>query len=525
MKTLGSRADMVHAQYDYVIVGAGSSGCVLARRLVERTNATVLILEAGPSDEDVPSIDDPTRWVENIGGAHDYAYRYEPNPSLDGRSMLLSRGKVLGGSGSINALVWARGHRDDFDGWAAAGNPGWDYESVLPLFRRSEDWEDGESEYRGSGGPMHIERARNLHLVAQALIDAGLSLGMPYLDDIIVPQPEGTGPINTNVRHGSRVSPSAAFLRPLVGHDRLTILTGAEVTAVRLAGNRCTGIEAIIDGAIRTIAASEEVILSAGAIDTPRLLMLSGIGPAADLTRLGIRSVVDLPGVGHNLQEHPIIAGLCFEPERALGPLNNNLEGSIAFWHSNRALTVPDLAFVAVQIPYVSDEIAATYPPPTNGFCIAPGLMRVESRGYLKLRSATPSGPLEVQANLLAEPADLDAIADGIELGLELATQPAFRDLIHRWIAPTHQLTRNQILSFARQACLPYFHPVGTCTMGTHEQAVVDPELRVHGIAGLRIADASIMPTITSANTQAPTVMIAERAADLITKPTDTAHR
>ena len=340
---------------------------------------------------------------------------------------------------------------------------------------------------------------------------------MPYLDDINVPRPEGTGPINTNVLNGARVSPSAAFLRPLLGNDRLTIVTGAQVTAVRLAGARCTNLEVIIDGALRTVEASEEVILSAGAIDTPRLLMLSGLGPTAELTALGIPCVVDLPGVGRNLQEHPIIGGLCFEAKRQLPPSNNNLEGSIAFDRSDRALAVPDLAFVSVQIPYVSDEIAAAYPPTANAFSIAPGLMRIESRGYVRLRSADPSGPLEVQANMLADRADLEAIATGIELGMELATQPAFRDLIHRWIAPTHTLTRDQIRSFARQACMPYFHPVGTCAMGTHDHAVVDPELRVHGIERLRIADASIMPTITSANTQAPTIMIGERASDLIT--------
>ena len=249
------------------------------------------------------------------------------------------------------------------------------------MFKRSEDWEDGANEFRGAGGPIRIERAKNLHPVATALIDAGKSYGMPYLDDVNIPEPEGVGPINMNVRDGARCSTASAYLRPVMDNRNLTVLTHAQVVRLNFSGTRCTGLDFLKDGELHLTNASNEVILCAGAIDSPRLLLLSGIGPADNLKQLGIDSVVDLPGVGRNLHDHIILGGLCFEAKRRLIPLNNNLEGSTFFWKSRSDLSVPDLMFVSVQIPYVSDEIAANYPIPQNGFCIAPGLVRVQSRG------------------------------------------------------------------------------------------------------------------------------------------------
>ena len=513
-------SDKVVPCFDYVIVGAGSAGCVIARRLIENTDATVLLLEAGGSDGGITSISDPSQWVNNIGSQYDWTYSYEPSPHTNNRSILLSRGKVLGGSGSINALVWARGNRADYDGWAGAGNAGWDYDSILPLFKKSEDWEDGASQFRGAGGPVRIERAKNLHPVATALIDAGRSYGMPYLDDINISRPEGVGPISMNVRNGERCSTARGFLQPVMGEENLNVMTCAQAIKLNFSGTRCTGLDVLINGELCSIRASQEVILSAGAIDTPRLLLLSGIGPQKDLRRLGIPTLVNLPGVGKNLQDHIILAGLCFEAKHSLLPMNNNLEGGTFFWKSRSDLSVSDLMFVSVQIPYVSNEIAAKYPVPEHAFCIAPGLVRVESRGYLRMKTAKYDGPLEVQPNFLSAQADIDALALGIELGLDIASQPAFRDLIKRWVAPTKRMKRADTIAFLRDSCSTYFHPVGTCAMGSAEESVVDDKLRVHGIQGLRIADASIMPTITSANTNAPTVMIAEFASQLISAST-----
>jgi len=502
--------------YDYVIVGAGSAGCVVARRLVDGTDATVLLLEAGGRGEDAASLSNPPQWVENLGSPYDWAYHYEPNPHVAGRSIRLPLGKVLGGSGSINAMVWARGHRADYDGWAEAGNAGWDFNSVLPLFKKSEDWEDGGSAFRGAGGPIRVERAHELHPVAAAFIDAGRSAGMPYLDDLNVPEPEGVGPMNLNIKGGRRCSPANAYLRPVMGHRNLTVLTEAPAVKLTLIGTRCTGVEFLLDGKLRSVGASREVILCAGAIHTPRLLLLSGVGPHADLEALGIDTVIDLPGVGRNLQDHLWIMGLCFESKHPLPAPNYNLAGSAAFWKSRPALGRPDLMVMPGQVPLVSDEIAARYPIPPNAFVILPCLVGPQSRGYLRLKTADPNAPLEIQPNFLAEQADVEALASGVELGLDLASQPAYRDLIKRWVVPPRRMSREATVAFVRRSCSSYLHPVGTCAMGQGREAVVDVELRVRGALGLRVADASVMPTIPSANTNAPSIMIGEFASRLV---------
>lgn len=511
------KLDQTCLDFDYIIVGAGSAGCVIAGRLLEQTDATILLLEAGGPAEDCPSITNPTRWVENIGTAHDWTYAYAPSPHTNNRTISLSQGKGIGGSGSINALVWARGNKADYDGWAAAGNRGWDYDSVLPLFKKSEDWEGGHSATRGTGGPLRIERAKDLHPVATALVEAGLSCGMPYLDDINVPEPEGVGPINMNVAGGRRWSTARAFLEPIAASARLTVSVHSRATRLRCAGAKCIGVDFIKDGVVQSARASAEVVLCLGAIETPRLLLLSGIGPKEDLHSLDIPIIADSPNVGKNLQDHPLIAGLCFASSQQLPTPNNNLEGSVLFAKSRSGLEAADLMFVSIQVPYVSPEIAEQRQIPPHSFCIAPGLVRVESRGYLRMLSSRFDGPLDIQPNLMAEPADIEALLTGMELGFELASQSAFKNLIDRWVTPSRPLSRGESLAFLRQACCSYFHPVGTCAMGSGSNAVVDGELRVRGVTGLRIADASIMPRITSANTQAPTVMIAEFASRLIT--------
>jgi len=499
--------------YDYVIVGGGSAGCVVARRLIDGTDATVLLLEAGGPDDGRASLSNPPQWVENIGSAYDWTYRYEPSPHVDHRAISLSLGKVLGGSGSINAMVWARGNRADYDGWARAGNAGWDFHSVLPLFKKSEDWEDGESELRGAGGPIRVERARDLHPVAAAFIEAGQSYGMPYLDDINVLEPEGVGPMNLNVRGGARCSPADAYLRPVMDHQNLTVLTEAQAVKLTFTGTRCTGVDFLLDGKLHSAAVSGELILCAGAIHTPRLLLLSGVGPNTDLNQLGIDSVLDLPGVGRNLQDHVWIRGLCFEPKYPLPVPNNNLSGSASFWKSQPELSRPDLMHLPSQLALVSEEIAAEYSIPPNAFSIFPCLVRPRSRGYLRLTTAEPRGPLEIQPNFLAERGDVDALATGVELGLDIASQPAYRDLIKRWIVPPRRMIGKEKETFLRRYCMSFLHPVGTCAMGPSNEGVVDAKLCVHGIEGLRIADASVMPTIPSANPNAPSIMIGEFAS------------
>jgi choline dehydrogenase len=460
------RSKALANSYDYVIVGAGSAGCVVARRLLDCTDATVLLIEAGGPGYGVASFSNPAQWIQNIGSVYDWAYRYEPSPHVAGRSIPLSLGKVLGGGGSINGMVWVRGNRADYDGSAAAGNAGWDFNSVLPLFKKSEDWEDGESAFRGIGGPIHVERARNLHPVAAAFIKASRSYGMSYLDDLNVPEPEGVGPMNLNVMGGTRCSPASAYLRPVMGSEKFTILTDALAVKLRISGTRCTGLEFLHDGRRHSVGASSEVILCAGTIHSPRILLQSGIGPQDDLKQLGIYTIVDLPGVGRNLQDHVWIRGLCFEAKYPLPAPNNNLAGSTCFWKSRPALDRPDLMLIPMQLPLLSDEIAARYPIPPNAFALFPCLVRPQSRGYLRMRTAELSGPLEIQPNFLAEQADVDALATSFELGLDIVSQPAYRDLIKRWIVPSSRMNWEDTVAFVRRSCSSYLHPVGTCAMG-----------------------------------------------------------
>ena len=337
---------------------------------------------------------------------------------------------------------------------------------------------------------------------------------MPYLDDINVPEPEGVGPVSLNVKDGKRSSPWSAYVEPVLENRRLNVLVEATVKRLVLHDLRCTGVEVEIGTGRHTmIYAQQEVILCAGAIDSPRILMYSGIGDAEELAGVDIKVHHHLPGVGKNLQEHILLGGLCFAPRAQLPPFNNNLEGSTLFWKSQPNLSRPDLIYVSIQIPYVMPELASQYPVSPDGFSIAPGLVGVASRGYLRLRTQSSGIALEIQPRMLSEPQDLDALVAGVEIGFDLADQASFRNIIASWQVPPRRLSRGDVIEFVRQSASPYFHPVGTCAMGSGEEAVVDHHLKVHGIDNLRVADASIMPTITSANTNAPTVMIAEVAA------------
>lgn len=506
----------LRGEYDYIVVGAGSAGCAAARRILDKTDATVLVIEAGGDERGVPEVEAPEKWVANIASPRDWTYFYAPTASVENRKILLSRGKVLGGSSSTNALVWLRGNPADYDGWAAAGAKGWDWASVLPTLKKMEDWEGGATSLRGAGGPTRVERAKNLHRVAAALIESGKSAGMAYVDDMNGPTNLGVGPNNMNVRDGTRDNAFRAYLRPVLGNPRLTVLSQAKVTKLALAGTACTGVELLVDGKPMTIKAGSEVVLSAGAIDSPRLLMLSGLGPAADLKGLGIKPVVDLKGVGQNLQDHLIVGGMVYETHAPMTPFNNNLEGSTFFAKSKSGLAVPDLMFVSIQIPYLMPELAAATPPPANSMTLAPGLVKIASRGYLKMLSNKHDGPLEIQPNMLKEQADVDALVAGVELGLEIAAQPAFKELIKAAVVPKAAMTRAEKEKFVRMATSTYFHPVGTCRMGADAMAVVDPALKVRGVERLRIADASVMPNLTSANTNVPSILIGEMAGAFI---------
>jgi choline dehydrogenase len=510
--------DIDAGNYDYIIVGAGSAGCVVTRRIIDGTEAKVLLLEAGGDNAGIASLVNTLQWPVNKGSAYDYAYHYEPTPFANNKIVPLPRGKVIGGSGSINVMVWARGNKYDYDKWAAAGNKGWDYQSVLPLFKKIEDWEDGETDFHGAGGPIRIERAPE-HRVGDAMIASAMSYGMPFIDDVNAPSPEGVGRGIMNIKNGERHGPATGYLEPVLQSDRLTVLTNAKVLKLNLEGSICVGLSFIQNGKTYTVTASKEVILSAGAIDSPRILMLSGIGDQQDLQNVGIETLINLPGVGKNLQDHLILEGLVFEANEPLTPYSGNYLGNTVYWKSNPELQAADLMVFACQVPVATPQIAAKFAPfPENAFSLLPALVNIKSHGgYLKLKNAAYDGPLEIEGKLASHPDDIEALVNAVKLCMDLAEQPAFKGFIKNWIAPARHLTdREEILDFIKDALDSYIHPVGTCKMGSDPEAVVNDQLLVHGLKGLRVVDASVMPVVPSCNTQAPTFMIAEFAANLI---------
>jgi choline dehydrogenase len=514
--TASRTATPLASEYDFIIVGGGSGGSVVARRLAERSDATILLIEAGPPDIGIAAIDDAARWTSLLRGAYDWGYAYAPTPHVNGRTIGIPRGRVLGGSSSINAMIWYRGHPSDYDGWEAAGATGWNFAALLPYFKRAEDWEGGASIWRGAGGPLRIERPRDPHPIALAMLDAAATLGIPIIDDMNGASNEGATLANFNTCDGARWSVARGYLRPVMRRSNLTVLTNSLTIKLGFEGNRCASVTHLVEGVPRVTRASQEIILCAGAIDSPRLLMMSGIGDSSELKRLGLPIVSDLTGVGQNLQDHPLLMGVNFAAKAPLGRLRDNGGGSIINWKSKPDLPGPDLHAFVVQGAHAGPEIASDYQLPADCIAISPGLMRSKSRGYMRLESAAPGSWIEIQPNFLSEPSDLEALTDGLEFCMDLAATPAYASLIARPVAPDRRLSKRERETFVRQACDTFFHTCGTCAMGSSEQSVVDPSLRVRGVDGLRIADASIIPIIPSCNTNAPVVMIAERAADFI---------
>ena len=504
-------------RHDYVIVGAGAAGCIIAARLAE-AGADVLLLEAGGEDAG-PQVDDPSIWFTNIGGPLDWAYPTVPTKALNGRSIPIGAGRVLGGGTSVNASLWVHGFRQDFDSWAEAGCPGWSYDEILPILRSLEDWEGGASQWRGAGGPMHIRLPRTPHATAQAWIEGSRQMGLPILEDMNAPMREGACYTNMSInRDGSRASASRAYLRPALGRPTLTLLTSARVAQLRFSGTRCTGVDMLVDGVARSVDAGE-VIVCAGGVGSAQLLMLSGIGDAAALRAHGILMRADLPGVGENFQDHPLLEGVIFSykgtmPPRAAG---SNAVEATSFLRSDPGLDYPDLQPVLIQLPVVTPALSKIHGEIEGpGFTIAPGLVRPSSRGWVRLASADHRAPPRIDSGFLSTDADLAATMRCIEICRELGHQRAFDDIRAAELIPGRRLSQAELADFARNAATSYFHPVGTCKMGVDRLAVVDPQLCVRGIEGLRVCDSSIMPSITTGNTNAPSQMIGAKAAQLI---------
>jgi choline dehydrogenase-like flavoprotein len=519
--------------YDYVIVGAGSAGCVLANRLSEDPATRVLLIEAGGQDRS-PNIKIPAAFPNQFHTKLDWDFQTEPEPHVDNRELYIPRGKSLGGSSSMNAMLYVRGRPLDYDGWAAQGAPGWSYAEVLPYFLKSEDNARGASEFHGTGGPLRVSEQRSPRPMCRGLLEASAAAGIPRIADYNGPAQDGASMFQVTQRNGRRWSAADAFLRPVLKRPNLDVRTRATVLGVELDGSRATGVR-LRKGrrGEEVVPAEREVVLSAGAIGSPQLLLLSGIGPAEDLSRVGVPVRHDLPGVGRNLQDHPFVTIMwevtdqqtlygADKPKpmaewllRRSGPLSSTVAEVVAFVRTRGGLPAADIQF-HMGAAYFEDHGAEEY----DGHCmvIAPVLVSPQARGQLWLRSADPTDKPRIITNTLGPPEDLASMIAGMRLARDIANRSPLRETIIKEIKPGADVVDDEDLAAnLRRRLMLIYHPVGTCRMSdTGEDAVVDSQLHVHGVEGLRVADASIMPIIPGGNTHAPTVMIAEKAADLI---------
>ena len=510
-------SDLLRLRYDVIVCGAGSSGSVIAGRLAENPDVRVLLLEAGGTD-DVPAVTEASQWPLNLGGERDWNFASEPDPLLNGRSIALSMGKVLGGGSSINLMIWARGHRNDWEYFAAESDePAWGYEPVLDLYRSIEDWQGaGEPNHRGTGGLIFVQPAPDAHPLALATIAAARAVGIATYQSPngrLMEENRGAAITDLRWRDGKRLSVFGTYVTPHLGKPNLTVVPHALVTRVMFEDARATGVEVLHGGRLHRVAADAEVVLSLGAIHTPKVLMQSGIGDETELRRIGITVREHLPGVGRNFQDHFGFDCVWQFPDAVSGSAQ---VGSTLFWNSEGAgIDGPDLFACLGPFPKSTPENAAKFGLPPNSWCLFGSPTHPKSRGRLRLSGPDPSDPIHIEVNALSDPDDLKTAIACVELLREIGNSAELRPFAEREVMPG-DLTSGELESYLRDAVTTYWHQSGTAKMGRDHMSVVDGHLNVYGVDNLRVADASIMPRITTANTMAPCVVVGERAAQFV---------
>ncbi len=527
-----------NSTFDYIIIGGGSAGCVLAGRLTEDPNVSVALLEAGPADKSILIHCPMGLALLAQNGQANWKYNTTPQPGLNGRTGYQPRGKVLGGSSSINAMIYIRGQQEDYDHWAALGNPGWGWNDVLPYFKKSEDNARGADAFHATGGPLHVQDLTSPNPIVPSFVEAGRQAGYAINSDFNGASQEGVGPYQVTHKNGERWSAAKGYLTPNLKRPNLRVITGALTTRIVIKDKRAIGVEFVHEGQTKQLMAGKEVLLSAGAFGSPQILMLSGIGPRQHLLDHGVVPIHDLPGVGENLHDHLDIVQQVHAPaltqsvgitlggvwtlfkgifewrDKRTGPLTSNVAEAGGFVKSSPAEKTPDLQFHFVVAKLENHGRTTVF---GHGYSCHVCVLRPKSRGTLRLASKNPQVAPRIDPNFLGERDDVDRLVAGFKIMRNVLGQPALRTLGGSEVAASAGATTDaQIEQFIRSKADTIYHPVGTCRMGPGPMDVVDAQLRVHGITGLRVVDASVMPQVVSGNTNGPTIMIAEKAADMI---------